>query len=89
MLLSSLLAPELLVYTEMKRLMNQDDAHARAMPSSSATQPATGAGAPPPTLATPARASDAHQLADFHAAPAARPALWQSSESSGESSVSP
>ena len=46
------------------------------MNNSSATQSAAGAGVTPPTLATPARAvlSDAHQLADSHVAPAARPA---------------
>ena len=61
------------------------------MNNSSATQSAAGAGVTPPTLATPARAvlSDAHQLADSHVVPAARPAQRQSSEFIGKSSVSP
>ena len=61
------------------------------MNNSSATQSAAGAGVTPPTLATPARVvlSDAHQLADSHVVPAARPAQRQSSEFIGESSVSP
>ena len=61
------------------------------MNNSSATQSAASAGVTPPTSATPARAvlSDAHQLADSHVVPAARPAQRQSSEFTGESSGSP
>ena len=61
------------------------------MNNGSTTQSSAGAGVTPPTLATPARAalSDAHQLADSHVVPAARPAQRQSSEFTGESSGSP
>jgi hypothetical protein len=61
------------------------------MNNSSATRSAAGARVTTPTLAMPARAvlSDAHQLADSHVVPAARPAQRQSSEFTGESSGSP